>query len=78
MGVGLGSGRRGLRPVYLLRHPNGKRGQAGGQDRTKGEFVGCLTRKLAANAELLWGNCIFPMKNRQIIRPKLPETDMKL
>ena len=52
-------------PVHLLRHPHGKRGQAGGQDRTRGEFVGCLTRKLAANVDLLRGNCILVMKNRQ-------------
>lgn len=41
-------------------------------------FGGRLTRKLAANAELLWGNCILAMKNRQKIWLKLPETDMKL
>lgn len=50
----------------------------GGKDRTKGAFVGCPTRKLTANAELLWENCIFAMKNRQEIRPKRPETDIKL
>lgn len=62
-------------PVHLLRHPHGKRGQAGGQDRTKGEFVGCLTRKLAANAKLLRGNCILAKKNRQKIRTKGLEAD---
>ena len=65
-------------PVHLLRHPHGKRGPAGGQDRTKGSFGGCLTLKLAVNAELMWGNCILAMKNGQKIRPKRPETDMKL
>ena len=45
-------------PLHLLRHPHGKRGSAGGQDRTKGAFGGCLTLKLAVNAELLCGNCI--------------------
>ena len=66
-------------PLHLLRHPHCKRGSVGGQDRTKVEFGGCLTRKkLAVNAELLWGNCILAMKNRQKIRPKRPETDMKL
>ena len=34
--------------------------------------------KLAVNAKLLWGNCIHAMKNRQRIRPKRPETDIKL
>ena len=48
------------------------------QDRTEVEFGGCLTLKLAVNAELLWGNCILAMKNRQKIRPKRPETDIKL
>ena len=37
-----------------------------------------LTRKIAVNAELMWGNCILAMKNRQEIWPKRPETDMKL
>ena len=37
----------------------------GGKNRTKGAFGGCLTLKLAVNAELLWGNCILAMKNRQ-------------
>ena len=64
--------------LHLLRHPHGKCGSVGGQDRTKGAFGGCLTLKLAVNAELLWGNCILAMKNRQKIRPKRPETDMKL
>ena len=65
-------------PVHLLRHPHGKRGAVGGQDRTKGVFGGCLTLKLAVNAELMWGNCILAMKNGQKIRPKRPETDIKL
>ena len=34
--------------------------------------------KLAVNAKLLWVNCIHAMKNRQIIRPKRLETDIKL
>ena len=37
-----------------------------------------LTLRLAVNAVLLWGNCILAMKNRQKIRPKRPETDIKL
>ena len=40
-------------PLHLLRHPHGKRGPAGGQDRTKGSFGGCLTLKLVVNAELM-------------------------
>lgn len=52
-------------PLHLLRHPHGKRGATGGQDRTKGAIGCCLTLKLAVNAELLWGNCILAMKNRQ-------------
>ena len=44
----------------------------------EGSFGGRLTRKLAVNAELLWGNCILAMKNGQKIRPKRPESDMKL
>ena len=39
--------------------------QFGGQDRTKGAFGGCLTLKLAVNAEFLWGNCILAMKDGQ-------------
>ena len=65
-------------PVHLLRHPHGKRGSAGGQDRTKGAFGGCLTLRLAVNAVLLWGNFILAMKNKQKIRPKRPETDIEL
>lgn len=42
------------------------------------EFGACMTLKLAVNAELLWGNCILAMKNRQELRPKRPETDIKL
>ena len=39
---------------------------------------GRQTLRLAVNAVLLWGNCILAMKNRQKIRPKRPETDIKL
>ena len=76
--AGQGSDDADGNPVHLLRHPHGKRGAAGGQDRTEVEFGGCLTLKYAVNAELLWGNCILAMKNGQKIRPKRPETDIKL
>ena len=49
-----------------------------GYDRTKGAFGGCLAWKYAFNAELLCGNCIVAMKNRQKILPKRQETDIKL
>ena len=65
-------------PLHLLRHSYGKRGAVGGQDRAKSAFSGCLTRKLAVNAELLWGNCILVMKNRQKIQSKRLEIDIKL
>ena len=42
------------------------------------EFGGHLTLKLAVNAELLLVNCILAMKDGQKIRPKRPETDIKL
>ena len=73
---GQGQDEAGGNPLHFLRHPYGKCVAAGGQDRTKGAFGGCLTLKLAVNAELLWGNCILAMKNRQKIRPKRPETDI--
>ena len=65
-------------PLHLLRHPHGKRGAVGGQDRTKGAFGGCLTLKLAVNAEPMWGNCILAMKNGQKIQSKRLEIDIKL
>lgn len=35
-------------------------------------------RKHVTIAELLWGNCILAMKNRQKLRQKRPESDIKL
>ena len=64
--------------MYLLRHPHGKRGAVGGQNRTKGAFGGGLTRKHAVNVEFLRGNYTLAMKNRQKIRPKRPESDINL
>lgn len=43
-----------------------------------GCFGGCQTLTLEVNVNLLRGNCILVMKNGQKIRPKLPETDIKL
>ena len=37
---------------------------ADGQDRTTGAFGGCLTLKLAVNAELLWGE-LYPRHEKQ-------------
>ena len=37
-----------------------------------------LILKIAVNAKLLWGNCILARKNRQVIRPKRLEIDIKL
>ena len=34
-------------PVHLLRHPHGKRGAAGGQDRAESTVGTCLKRKYA-------------------------------
>lgn len=47
-----------------ITHPHGKRGATGGQDRTKGAFDGCLTRKLAA----LVGE-LYPRHEKQINNP---------
>ena len=65
-----------IRYIYLLRHQHSKRGAIGGQDRTKGAFVGCLTRRLAVIEELLLGNCTLIMKNRRKFRPKRLEKDI--
>ena len=58
---GQGQDKAGGNPLHLLRHLHGKRGAIGGQDRARGAFGGCLTRKLA---ELLWGNCILAIKKQ--------------
>ena len=55
-------------PLHLLRHPHGKRSAVGGQDRIKGAFGGCLTLKLAVNAELLWGK-LYPRHEKRTKNP---------
>ena len=42
-------------PVHLLRHPHGKRGAAGGQDRTESTAGGLLKRKHAHRKALPGG-----------------------
>lgn len=48
---GQGQDEAGENPGHLLRHPHGKHGAVGGRGRTEGAFGGCLTLKLAVNAE---------------------------
>ena len=60
-------------PVHLLRHSHGKRGAAGGQDRTKSTVGGCLKRKYAHRKVLSRGNYASVIENGQKIRPKRPE-----
>ena len=60
-------------PVHLLRHPHGKRGAAGRQDRAESTAGGLLKRKYAHRKVLSRGNYASVIANRQIIRPKRPE-----
>ena len=64
-------------PVHLLRHPHGKRGAAGGQDRAESTAGGCLKRKYAHRKVLSRGNYASVIENGQKIRPKRPERDIK-
>ena len=64
-------------PVHLLRHPHGKRGAAGGQDRAESTTGGCLKQKYAHRKVLSRGNYASAIENGQIVRPKRPERDMK-
>ena len=57
-------------PVHLLRHPHGKRGAAGGQDRAESTAGACLKRKHAHRNVLSQGNCASVIENGQKIRPK--------
>ena len=52
-------------PVHLLRHPYGKRGAAGGQDRAESTAGGLLKRKYAHGKVLSRGNCASVIENGQ-------------
>ena len=60
-------------PVHLLRHPHGKRGAAGRQDRTESTAGACLKRKHAHINVLSQRNYASVIENGQTIRPKQPE-----
>ena len=60
-------------PVHLLRHPHGKRGAAGGQDRAESTAGGILKRQYAHGKVLSRGNYASVIENGQKIRPKRPE-----
>ena len=60
-------------PVHLLRHPHGKRGAAGRQNRAESTAGGLLKRKHAHGKVLSQGNCASVIENGQKIRPKRPE-----
>ena len=51
-------------PVHLLRHPHGKRGAAGGQDRAESKAGGLLKRKPAHGKVLSQGNYASVIENR--------------
>ncbi len=70
---GQGSDEADGNPVHLLRHSHGKRGAAGGQDRTESTAGGCLKRKFAHRKVLSMGNYASVKENGQKIRPKRPE-----
>ena len=60
-------------PVHLFRHPHGKRGAAGRQDRAESTAGGCLKRKYAHRKVLSRGNYASVKEIGQIILPKRPE-----
>ena len=60
-------------PVHLLRHPHGKRGAAGGQDRAESTAGGLLKRKRTHGKVLSQGNYASAIENGQKNRPKRPE-----
>ena len=60
-------------PVHLLRHPHGKCGAAGGQDRAESTAGGLMKRKHAHRKVLSRGNYVSVIENGQKIRPKRPE-----
>ena len=71
--AGQGSDEVDGNPVHLLRHPHGKRGAAGGQDRAESTTGGCLKQKYAHRKVLSRGNYASVIDNGQKIRPKRPE-----
>ena len=64
-------------PVHHLRHPHGKHGAVGGQDRAESIAGGLLKRKYAHREVLSRGNYASAIENEQIVRPKRPERDIK-
>ena len=60
-------------PLHLLRHPCGKRGVAGVQNRAESTAGGLLKRKHAHRKALSRGNYASVIENGQKIRPKRPE-----
>ena len=60
-------------PVHLFRHPHGKRGAAGRQDRAESTAGSLLKRKYAHRKVLSRGNYASVIENGQKIRPKRPE-----
>ena len=60
-------------PVHLLRHPHGKRGAAGRQNRAESTAGGLLKREHAHRKVLSRGDYASVIENGQKIRPKRPE-----
>ena len=75
--AGQGSDEADGHPVHLLRHPHGKRGAAGGQDRAESTAGGLLKRKYAHREVLSRRNYASAIENGQIVRPKRPGRDIK-
>ena len=71
--AGQGPNEAGGNPVHLLRHPLGKRGAAGGKDRTESTAGGVLKRKHAHSNVLSQRSYASVIENGQIVRPKRPE-----
>ena len=61
--AGQGPDEVGGNPVHLLWHPHGKRGAAGGQDRTESTAGGLVKRKHAHRKVLSQGNYASVMEN---------------
>ena len=71
--AGQGSDEADGNPVHLLRHPHGKRGAAGRQDRTESTAGSLLKRKYAHGEVLSRGNYASVIENGQKSRPKRQE-----